>query len=247
MRIRLRMHEEEHMDITGLKTALGDDLFTKVSEKVKNLEGMYLVDDKSGDWIPKSRYDEELKGLRDTEATLEEMRGKLEEADNRLLETGKKHLGQLDKLKGSLRERDEKLQSLSGEMEQLQHSVDALTGDIKQKDGVIASLNRQVAEKDASIQGLKREQKVRTMVSQSGAREQDVVFKLLDMDQIHQEEDGSLSGVTEQLDALKKNSSYLFGHSFSPKGGFEGGRENPRKPGAGAKDVNAAIRAAFGH
>ena len=102
------------------------------------------------------------------------------------------------------------------------------------------------AEKDAAITGLKREQKVRSLVSQSGAREQDVVFRLLDMDKVKQEEDGSLSGIQEQLDELKKKSAYLFGHGFSPKGGFDGPRENPKKPSGGSNDVNAAIRAAFG-
>ena len=234
------------MDITGLKDTLGEELFTQVSEKVKDLETLKLIDTKAGEWIPRARFDEERKAAKESQTALDEARQKLEEADARFEEAGKKHQGALDKLKGSLHEREEKIQAISGELETLQHSVESMTGDIKQKDGVIASLNRQVAEKDAAITGLKREQKVRSLVSQSGAREQDVVFRLLDMDKVKQEEDGSLSGIQEQLDELKKKSAYLFGHGFSPKGGFDGPRENPKKPSGGSNDVNAAIRAAFG-
>ena len=211
------------MDIQDLRDTLGDALYAQVSEKVAGLDGLRLVDTRSGDWIPRARFDEERRAARESQAALEEMRGKLEEADTRFEETGRKHQGQMDKLKGTLREREDR------------------------RDGVSASLNREVAEKDAGIQSLRKEQKVRSLVSASGAREQDVVFRLLDMNRIRQEADGSLSGVQEQLDALKKQSAYLFGPAYSPRGGFEGGRETPDRPGPSSRDVNSAIRAAFGH
>ncbi len=234
------------MDIQDLRDTLGDALYAQVSEKVAGLDGLRLVDTHSGDWIPRARFDEERKAARESQAALEEMRGKLEEADTRFEETGRKHQGQMDKLKGTLREREDRIQSLSGDMETMQHTLESLQGDLKERDGVIASLNREVAEKDAGIQSLRKEQKVRSLVSASGAREQDVVFRLLDMNRIRQEADGSLSGVQEQLDALKKQSAYLFGPAYSPRGGFEGGRETPDRPGPSSRDVNSAIRAAFG-
>ena len=68
------------MDISSLKTHLGDELFTQVEEKLKPVEGLSIIPTNDGSWVPKSRLDDELTKIKDQRTTISTLTKQLEEA-----------------------------------------------------------------------------------------------------------------------------------------------------------------------
>ena len=68
------------MDISSLKTHLGDDLFAQVEEKQKPVEGLQVIATNDGSWVPKTRLDEELGKIKDHKTTISTLTKQLEEA-----------------------------------------------------------------------------------------------------------------------------------------------------------------------
>ena len=89
--------------------------------------------------------------------------------------------------------------------------------------------------------------KIKDELRNQHAKNADVVWKMLDLDKIAEDEDGKLNGLTEQLDALKESDSYLFdSNPGGQRGGFSAGPDIGDK--TTANDVvNSAIRALSGH
>jgi len=109
----------------------------------------------------------------------------------------------------------------------------------------IAELQRDVEMRDGQISGLKRASRVSDTVRKANARDVDLVLRLLDMDKITEDEHGNLTGLSEQIDALKQSSDYLFLDTGN-RGGFSGGRE-PAMPAVNNNTaMNDAIRMAAG-
>ena len=182
------------MDITALKAQLGDELYAQAAEKLKDVEGMSIIQTNDGSWLPKARLDDEIGKHRATKAALADLTKQLEEA---------KKAGE-----GS---------------EALKEAVEALKA--------------QLAERDSTISGMKRSQKVRAALAKANAK---------DPAQIGEDEKGELTGVEEQLKALRESAGYLFNEEPKPKGGWGGAKTQPQGDGDPNADVNAAIRAAAG-
>lgn len=192
------------MDISTLKAHLGDDLFTQVEEKLKDVEGLTIIPTNDGSWLPKTRLDEEIgkqKTLKGTIATLTQQLADAKKAG----------------------------ESAAA----LQASVDTLT--------------QQIKDRDATITGMKRSGKIREALAKANARDASVVEKLLDGSRIGEDDKGNLTGLEEQIKALKESSGYLFNDDPGSKGGWGGSKGGNGGSGAsGNNDFNALIRAAAG-
>ena len=111
----------------------------------------------------------------------------------------------------------------------------------------IDSLKQQVADRDATITGMKRSGKIQDALRKAKARDAAVVEKLLDASKIGEDDKGALTGLEDQIKALKTSSSYLFEDEKGGKAGFGGGKSPSAGKGNDSNaDVNAAIRSAFG-
>ena len=196
------------MDISSLKTHLGDELYTQVEEKLKGVEGLSVIPTNDGSWVPKSRLDEELNKIKDYRTTVSTLNKQLEEA---------KKAGQ----------------------------------DTTTLQATIESLKAQVAERDSTITGMKRSGKIREALQKAKVRDAAIVEKLLDASKIGEDDKGQLTGLEDQIKALKETSAYLFDEGGGGgRIGYPGGKD----PASGGKDpgnrsnddFNAMIRAAAG-
>lgn len=116
----------------------------------------------------------------------------------------------------------------------------------------IDSLKQQVTERDQTITGMKRSGKIREALAKAHVRDVAIVERLLDASKIGEDDKGELTGLEDQVKALKASSAYLF--SDSDKGGGRLGFPGGKDPGSGGgsagnrsnDDFNAMIRAAAG-
>ena len=193
------------MDITMLKTHLGDELYAQVEERLGALDGFQVIATNDGSWLPKSRLDAEIERRKGLQATINTLTHDLNEAKQQAADSAT-----------------------------LQQQVEQLT--------------RDVADRDGTITGLRRSGKIREALAKANAKDASVVERLLDASKIGEDDNGNLTGVEDQIKALKESSAYLFQES-NTRGGFSGSR-NPIPSGSektsGNADVNAAIRAAAG-
>lgn len=195
------------MDVTSLKTHLGDELFAQVEPKLKGVEGLTIVTTNDGSWVPKSRLDEELGKIKDHKTTISTLTKQLEEA-----------------------------KKAGDSATTLQATVDSLT--------------QQLKDRDATITGMKRSGKIRDVLTKAKAKDPALVEQLLDASKIGEDDKGNLTGVDDQVKALKERSAYLFDEEGGRRAGFGGGKDPASGGGSSGtnsnSDVNAAIRAAFG-
>ena len=114
----------------------------------------------------------------------------------------------------------------------------------------IDSLKQQVADKDATITGMKRSGKIREALTKAKVRDAAVVEKLLDAAKIGEDDKGALTGLDDQLKALKESSPYLFTEDGGHRGGWGGGKDPQGGSGGfggnSNSEINSIIRAAAG-
>ena len=194
------------MNLTMLKTHLGDELYAQVEEKLGALEGFQVIATNDGSWLPKSRLDAEIERRKELQTTVNSLTKDLNDAKQQLDASAT-----------------------------LQQQVDKLTQD--------------VADRDGTITAMRRSGKVREALVKANAKDASVLEKLLDASKIGEDDKGNLTGVDEQIKALKETSGYLFNEEQTGfRAGF-GGSKNPKTGNEGKSgnaDVNAAIRAAAG-
>jgi hypothetical protein len=190
------------MDINHLKPFLSEEMFTQVSEAVKGVANLTIIDTSEGAWLPKAKFDEERNVAKTLRTTIADLTKELNEAK----EAGKDAAG-------------------------LQAQVDTLKKDLADSQGKMTVLTRNYQIKD--------------IIRASDVRDADVVMKLLDTSKV-EEKDGKLTGVAEQLEALKKSSPYLFNEQQPSRAGFGGGKPDGTKPDNSNTEVNNIIRAAAG-
>jgi len=96
------------MDISMLKECLGDELYARVQEKLEALEGMQVIAQNDGSWLPKGRLDAEIARRRELQASVKELQGKLQEQEG--LRAQLKELAQAvnerERIIGSMRRSD---------------------------------------------------------------------------------------------------------------------------------------------
>lgn len=142
---------------------------------------------------------------------------------------------------------DEKLEENRGLNQQIATLQSQLTeaqkhaGSIDELNQQIAKLTGDLAQRDATIQGITLKYDVKEELRRMGARNPDVILPLLNMDGIKRGQDGKYTGLSEQVDGLKKNDGYLFDSQPGTRGGFNGGQDH----GGGDNSPNAAMNAAI--
>lgn len=130
---------------------------------------------------------------------------------------------------------NEEKKALEGQIADLNKSVDGLNEKIKAGDNAeesIQKLKDQLAQKDAQIKAGRKETAIRLSLAQARAKNVRAAMALLDADKLELEEDGSVKGLKEAVEALQKSDAYLFDQAeipSAPTGGFnpppEGGKD----------------------
>lgn len=84
----------------------------------------------------------------------------------------------------------------------------------------IAQLQSDIASKDTEMKQQRLQFTIRDAIRDSKARNVDVVMKMIDMSKIA-ENNGQIIGLNEQIEALRKNDSYLFVNDNDQNGGVD--------------------------
>lgn len=124
----------------------------------------------------------------------------------------------------------------AGEAESLTAQVQKLTADVAERDKRISDMDTDYAVKDA--------------LRAARARDVDIVYSLLERDKISRGKKGELTGVDDQLKALKESKGFLFEEDkpATSRGGFDGKQDIlAGDASAGSNSaINQAIRAMAG-
>lgn len=138
----------------------------------------------------------------------------------------------------------------AGELKTLQDALKAAQDKASVADTLterVAQLTQDVAARDATIRNNSKSYKIRDELRNQHAKNADVVWKMLDVDKIAEDDEGKLTGLTEQLDALKQSDAYLFDtNPGAQRGGFAGKADIGEKTSVNDA-VNTAIRSLSGH
>ena len=122
----------------------------------------------------------------------------------------------------------------------LQGQLDTLKNDLTtaQNEAITAKdFKAKLEAADAKIKAFEKSTAVRGVVAKHNPRDTDLVLRLLDDSKIIRAEDGTITGVDEQIKALKENNGYLFTDTPADKGG------NPNAGTSGGTfDMNAFLR-----
>ncbi len=126
---------------------------------------------------------------------------------------------------------------------QLQQALAAASGSDALR-GQLAQLQQDLAARDEQLRAQRLEYRIRDAVRENRARNVDLVTRMIDATKVA-EADGKLSGLDEQLEALKKSDGYLFADASAGSGGMDPHQE-PGGASAGNYTINQAIRQAAG-
>lgn len=151
----------------------------------------------------------------------------------------------LDEELTKLRDSRTTISTLTKQLEEAKKAGESVTT----LQATIDSLKQQVSDRDATITGMKRSGKIQEILRKAKARDVGVVERLLDASKIAEDDKGNLTGIDDQVKALKESTPYLFEEEKGGKAGFGGGKDpeaGSRAP-HGNSDINAAIRAAAGY
>lgn len=146
-----------------------------------------------------------------------------------------------DELNGKYKTANQSITSLT---QQLQEANDKLGG-LDGLNAQIQQLKDSLAGKDKEISGIKRSHALLALAREAGAKNPEMLVKMLDQGKITEKEDGTLDGVTAQFDAFKKSDGYLFNAAPGARGGAgtppdEGGKQTVNE------QMNMALRQASG-
>lgn len=122
----------------------------------------------------------------------------------------------------------------------LQEQLNTLTTDLAnaRNEAVTAKdLKAKLDAADAKIKTMQRTSAIHDSLAQYKPKDAKMLAKLLDDSKITVGDDGTISGLQEQVDALKESSGYLFTDTPDDKGG----NPNPGK-GNDTFDMNAFLR-----
>jgi hypothetical protein len=151
----------------------------------------------------------------------------------------------LDEELGKIKDHRATISTLTKQLEEAKKAGESVTT----LQATIDSLKSDIAQRDATITGMKRSGKIQAALVKAKARDAAVVEKLLDASKIGEDDKGNLTGLDDQVKALKESSAYLFEEEGGRKAGFGGGK-NPDAGNGGSgssnSDINAIIRAAAG-
>ena len=235
-----------------LKSVLGEELYTKLLEKLTDAKGISLVNAADGSYVPKAKFDAEIASRKQYSAQVDELgkaRAELESELSRvrdqLRKAAEKETGyqaEAEKAGKTLRKLEEQVKALTGTLEERTRDLQAAQ---EYKDQA-EKLTAQLADRDKAVERIRKESRISGRLRGIGARNPDVLLRMLDLDQIT-EEQGKLAGLEEQIQALKASDPYLFADSTAPKGGLDGAPGGSSGPEGVNTQVNREIRRAAGY
>ena len=221
------------MELDKIRDALGSDLFAQVSPKLRDLK-LEILDPAEGLYVKKDEMDKLRKSEADAISRARTVTESLEEVKKKAKEDSDTYVSQLSDMEDRLKAREAEVQALK---DQHWEKDQAMRGMQEQLSG----LEKRLKESKGTIRGLEKTAYERRVVEKSGAKDPDLVMRLLDDSRVLEEKDGSYSGISEQLEEMKRGAAYLFRGEISERGGLTDVRGMHHEG-----DVNAAIRAAFG-
>ena len=130
------------------------------------------------------------------------------------------------------------------DMQAKETRIQELTQSVKDFDGVdVKQLQKDVndwkTKYDHDLEEAKRDSAIQLAIAKSGTLSEKALMGLLDKDKIKFDKDGKLSGLDEQIEAIKKEDSFLFKAAEPDKpnkgddvelGGNHGGSPKPEAP-----------------
>lgn len=221
------------MELDKIRDALGSDLFAQVSPRLRDLK-LEILDPAEGLYVKKDEMDRLRKSEEDAISRARTVAESLEEVKKKAKEDSDTYVSQLSDMEDRLKAREAEVQALK---DQHREKDQAMRGMQEQLTG----LEKRLKESTGTIRGLEKSAYERRIVEKSGARDPDLVMRLLDESRVLEEKDGTYSGISEQLEEMKRGAAYLFRGEISERGGLTDVRGMHHEG-----DVNAAIRAAFG-
>lgn len=96
------------MDISMLRTHLGDELYEQVEEKLGSLDGFHVIPTNDGSWLPKSKLDAEIDKRKTLQTTINGLTTELNDAKKRIEESSTLQT-KVDKLTKDLEDRDKSI------------------------------------------------------------------------------------------------------------------------------------------
>ena len=135
----------------------------------------------------------------------------------------------------------DKFDEKNTEAKNLQEQLEAqtkLVNELKEKGNLSDEYRRQIDELKASLEqkdkdyraeitGMRKSSAIEKALSEAKAREAKAVMPYLDQAKILVNDDGSVTGLKEQLEAVKKDHSFLFEETSTNPDGNSGGRRSP--------------------
>lgn len=221
------------MELDKIRDALGSDLYAQVSPRLRDLK-LEILDPAEGLYVKKDEMDKLRKSEADAVSMARTVTESLEEVKKKAKEDSDTYVSQLSDMEDRLKAREAEVQALK---DQHREKDQAMRGMQEQLSG----LEKRLKESTGTIRGLEKTAYERRVVEKSGAKDPDLVMRLLDDSRVLEEKDGSYSGISEQLEEMKRGAAYLFRGEISERGGLTDVRGMHHEG-----DVNAAIRAAFG-
>ena len=221
------------MELDKIRDALGSDLYAQVSPRLRDLK-LEILDPAEGLYVKKDEMDRLGKSEEAAISRVRTVTESLEEVKKKAKEDSDTYVSQLSDMEDRLKAREAEVQALK---DQHREKDQAMRGMQEQLSG----LEKRLKESTGTIRGLEKTAYERRVVEKSGAKDPDLVMRLLDDSRVLEEKDGSYSGISEQLEEMKRGAAYLFRGEISERGGLTDVRGMHHEG-----DVNAAIRAAFG-
>ncbi len=221
------------MELDKIRDALGSELYAQVSPRLRDLK-LEILDPAEGLYVKKDEMDKLRKSEADAVSQARTVTESLEEVKKKAKEDSDTYVSQLSDMEDRLKAREAEVQALK---DQHREKDQAMRGMQEQLTG----LEKRLKESTGTIRGLEKTAYERRVVEKSGAKDPDLVMRLLDDSRVLEEKDGTYSGISEQLEEMKRGAAYLFRGEISERGGLTDVRGMHHEG-----DVNAAIRAAFG-
>lgn len=221
------------MELDKIRDALGSELYAQVSPRLRDLK-LEILDPAEGLYVKKDEMDKLRRSEADAVSRARTVTESLEEVKKKAKEDSDTYVSQLSDMEDRLKAREAEVQALKN---QHREKDQAMRGMQEQLTG----LEKRLKESTGTIRGLEKTAYERRVVEKSGAKDPDLVMRLLDDSRVLEEKDGSYSGISEQLEEMKRGAAYLFRGEISERGGLTDVRGMHHEG-----DVNAAIRAAFG-
>lgn len=185
-----------------LKELLGDDLFSKVSEKLGDTK--VLKDD--GTSVPYARF----KKVNDQKNVLQDQVTELQGISTKYDEL------QTDVAKW--KEEAESIPALKKKMEEWEKSTTDLQGQLSKANEKITEFTTKEEEYQKELRSTRINSEVEKLFLTNQAKHVDLLKGQIDMSKLEIQEDGTIKGLQEQFDGLKETYKDFFGEER-----FEGG------------------------